>query len=111
MYRKQGWAPLLQVLARDVAYDLIPFAQRRGLHARLAEALETCLPRAAPATIAFHYSKSCLSVEGSDWKWAVKAIQYWEKAAEEAMDGIDHGQVSTLAWLYCCLPWPVSGLS
>ena len=82
------------MLARDVAYDLIPFAQRRGLHARLAEALESTLPRAAAATIAFHYSKSCHSVEGSEWKRAVKAIQYWEVAAEEAMDGIDHGQVS-----------------
>ena len=82
------------MLARDVAYDLIPFAQRRGLHARLAEALESTLPRAAAATIAFHYSKSCHSVEGSEWKRAVKAIQYWEVAAEEAMDGIDHGQVT-----------------
>lgn len=86
----------VQVLARDVAYDLIPFAQRRGLHARLAEALESTLPRAAAATIAFHYSKSCHSVEGSEWKRAVKAIQYWEMAAEEAMDGIDHGQVAQI---------------
>lgn len=83
----------MQVLARDVAYDLIPFAQRRGLHARLAEALETTLPRASATTIAFHYSKSCHAVEGSEWKRAVKAIQYWEMAAEEAMEGIDHHQV------------------
>ncbi|KAL3159729.1 hypothetical protein ABBQ38_010135 [Trebouxia sp. C0009 RCD-2024] len=81
-----------QVLARDVAYDLIPFAQRRGLHARLAEALETTLPRASATTIAFHFSKSCHAVEGSEWKRAVKAIQYWEMAAEEAMEGIDHHQ-------------------
>lgn len=83
----------MQVLARDVAYDLIPFAQRRGLHARLAEALETTLPRASATTIAFHFSKSCHAVEGSEWKRAVKAIQYWEMAAEEAMEGIDHHQV------------------
>ena len=77
----------------DVAYDLIPFAQRRGLHARLAESLETTLPRACATTIAFHYSKSCHAVEGAEWKRAVKAIQYWEMAAEEAMEGIDHHQV------------------
>ena len=76
-----------------MAYDLIPFAQRRGLHARLAEALETTLPRASATTIAFHYSKSCHAVEGSEWRRAVKAIQYWEMAAEEAMEGIDHHQV------------------
>lgn len=76
-----------------MAYDLIPFAQRRGLHARLAEALEITLPRASPITIAFHYSKSCHAVEGAEWKRAVKAIQYWEMAAEEAMEGIDHHQV------------------
>ena len=81
------------MLARDVAYDLIPFAQRRGLHARLAEALETTLPRASATTIAFHYSKSCHAVEGAEWKRAVKAIQYWEMAGEEAMEGIDHHQV------------------
>lgn len=92
---------MLQVLARDVAYDLIPFAQRRGLHARLAEALENTLPRAAAATIAFHYSKSCHSVEGSEWKRAAKAIQFWEMAAEEAMDGIDHGQVRLLLTPVC----------
>jgi len=76
-----------------VAYDLIPFAQRRGLHARLAEALETSLPRASATTIAFHYSKSCHAVEAAEWKRAVKAIQFWEMAAEEAMEGIDHHQV------------------
>lgn len=88
---EQWWC--VQVLARDVAYDLIPFAQRRGLHARLAEALETTLPRASATTIAFHYSKSSHAVEGAEWKRAVKAIQYWEMAAEEAMEGIDHHQV------------------
>ena len=76
-----------------MAYDLIPFAQRRGLHARLAEALETSLPRASTTTIAFHYSKSCHAVEAAEWKRAVKAIQFWEMAAEEAMEGIDHHQV------------------
>ncbi len=76
-----------------MAYDLIPFAQRRGLHARLAEALETSLPRASATTIAFHYSKSCHAVEAAEWKRAVKAIQFWEMAAEEAMEGIDHHQV------------------
>ena len=89
------------MLARDVAYDLIPFAQRRGLHARLAEALETTLPRASPTTIAFHYSKSCHAVEAAEWKRAVKAIQYWEMAAHEAMEGIDHHQVCAKV-MKCC---------
>ena len=93
----------MQVLARDVAYDLIPFAQRRGLHARLAEALETSLPRASATTVAFHYSKSCHSVESAEWKRAVKAIQYWEMAAEEAMEGIDHHQVMHCQKIQTCL--------
>ena len=91
-----------QVLARDVAYDLIPFAQRRSLHARLAEALEITLPRASATTIAFHYSKSCHAVESAEWKRAVKAIQYWEMAAEEAMEGIDHHQVTCIRTACCC---------
>lgn len=89
-----------------MAYDLIPFAQRRGLHARLAEALETSLPRASTTTIAFHYSKSCHAVEAAEWKRAVKAIQFWEMAAEEAMEGIDHHQVRVTR---CIADWSVPG--
>ena len=89
-----------------MAYDLIPFAQRRGLHARLAEALETSLPRASATTIAFHYSKSCHAVEAAEWKRAVKAIQFWEMAAEEAMEGIDHHQVRGHS---CIADWSLLG--
>lgn len=32
-------------------------------------------------------------MEAAEWKRAVKAIQFWEMAAEEAMEGIDHHQV------------------
>lgn len=32
----------LQVLARDVAYELIPTIQRRSLHARLAQVTLQC---------------------------------------------------------------------
>lgn len=62
------------MLARDVAYELIPFSQRRALHAELARALEEdgragCVP----ATIlAYHWSHSCAGVEAGDWRSALQ---------------------------------------
>ena len=38
-HRKTSSRHFVQVLARDVAYELVPLMQRRNLHARLAEAL------------------------------------------------------------------------
>lgn len=51
----------MQVVARDVAYELVPFMQRRNLHARLAEALASTLgnPVVPPATVAYHWAQSC----------------------------------------------------
>ena len=50
---------VMQVLARDVAYELIPLMQRRNLHARLAETLAAAAsavgpmrPAVAPADLA-----------------------------------------------------------
>jgi hypothetical protein len=61
-----------QVLARDVAYELIPFSQRRSLHAKLAAVLEACRSGSAPisgcvavppTTIGYHWQQSCATVE------------------------------------------------
>ena len=53
----------MQVVSRDVAYDLIPVIQRRNLHARLAEVLSgISLSSGVPATtVAYHWAQSCRS--------------------------------------------------
>ena len=71
------------MLERDVAYELIPFSQRRSMHAKLAAALEDVRraaaaaaegPPAVPATaIAYHWQQSCASVEVAEWRRALKA--------------------------------------
>ena len=69
-----------QALERDVAYELIPYLQRRNMHAKLAAALEEArfaaiadgsLP--VPATAgAHHWQKSCASVEIAEWRRTMK---------------------------------------
>lgn len=68
----------LQALAREVAYELIPFSQRRRLHAAVAEAQEAALRRGdtgpqAPtaANIAYNYSAACATVEVTEWRRAL----------------------------------------
>ena len=65
-------ARCVQVLARDVAYDLIPFMQRRNLHARLAEVLSAALPISpVPATtIAYHWAHSSKASNNGDFDYA-----------------------------------------
>lgn len=55
---------LVQVVCRDVAYDLIPVMQRRSLHARLAGVLASTALRVPvpPSTIAYHWAQSCKSL-------------------------------------------------
>lgn len=67
-----------QALAREVAYELIPFSQRRRLHAAVAESQETALRRGdtgpqAPtaANIAYNYSAACATVELTEWRHAL----------------------------------------
>lgn len=72
----------VQVLARDVVYDLVPLGQRRDWHARLAQAMERYSPSAGqeddgggapqkgeshlpPTTIAYHWSQACRGVEAA----------------------------------------------
>ena len=56
---------LEQVHARDAAYELIPFQQRRALHAQLARALEQGLnlDHVPPSALAYHWSQACRGVE------------------------------------------------
>ena len=56
---------LEQVHARDAAYELIPFQQRRALHAQLAQALEQGLKldHVPPSALAYHWSQACRGVE------------------------------------------------
>ena len=77
-----------QVLARDVVFDTIPITQRREWHGRLARAMERLAPELPlPAsTIAYHWSESCAGLEVAQWPRALKAMEYWESAAAQAVD-------------------------
>ena len=70
----------MQVLARDVAYELIPFSQRRSLHAQLAKALEDDISAdlVPPSTVAYHWTHSCAGAEATHWRRAlhVRILQY-----------------------------------
>lgn len=72
-------------VAQDVVYGMIPFNQRRLLHARLATALEkSCKLAVVPMShIAYHWSKSCAGVELVECRRTRKAIQFWKLAAED----------------------------
>lgn len=65
-----------QVLARDVAYELIPYSQRRLLHALLARALEEDgrAGRVVASILAYHWTHSCAGVEATEWR---RALQVW----------------------------------
>lgn len=79
----EGWyyrlaSSLAQALAREVAYELIPFSQRRRLHAALAEAQEATVKRgdAGPAiptaaNIAYNWTCACATVEVTEWRYAL----------------------------------------
>lgn len=65
---------MLQVLGKDVAYELLPYSMRRDLHAKLAQAYEEIKgsQKVAPSRIAFHYNRSCATVEVAEWHRTVK---------------------------------------
>ena len=71
-----------QALERDVAYELIPSLQRRNMHAKLAAALEKVRAAAVatgtrpiPATaVAYHWQRSCASVEIAEWRRTLKVL-------------------------------------
>jgi hypothetical protein len=73
-------------VARDV-YGDTSFKQRCLLHTRLASALEimdvTDVDIVHRSHIAFHWTKSCQSVETVDWQHAMKAITCWQQAAAD----------------------------
>lgn len=74
-------------VAQEVVYGMIPYNQRRLLHARLATALEksseqTFVPN---SHIAYHWSKSCTGVELVEPRRTSKAIQYWQMAGEDML--------------------------
>jgi predicted ATPase len=81
---QQHWNWKSQV-ARDVVYGMIPFNQRRLLHARLAAALDGARKSAGAAIshIAYHWSKSCSGVELVESRRTMNAIRCWKQAAKE----------------------------
>lgn len=72
-------------VARDVVYGVIPTDQRRLVHGQVASALESLLeddqnlvPR---SHVAYHWTKSCSSVECVEWHNTLRAIRTWKQAA------------------------------
>jgi len=68
----------VQVLARDVAYELIPFSQRRSLHVQLAKALESdvSIYQVPPSIVAYHWTHSCAGAEATHWRRALHVRFY-----------------------------------
>ena len=71
-----------------MAYELIPFSQRRRLHAAAAEAQEGARTAssagaiaAAPpaANIAYHWQHACETVEVTEWRRALKVESPWNQ--------------------------------
>lgn len=52
---------------RDAAYELIPFTQRRVLHAKLAEVLSSAAsdPPVPANVVAYHWAQSCKLIDES----------------------------------------------
>ncbi|GMH35277.1 hypothetical protein BSKO_03145 [Bryopsis sp. KO-2023] len=72
------------MVARDVVYGLIPSSQQQQLHAKLGEVLTGYGKKVPTTAIAFHWSQSCLGDEVAEWRRAVMAMRWWERAANEA---------------------------
>lgn len=72
--------------AQEVAYNVIPFNQRRLLHGRLAQALEDDrLSITAPLPhIAHHWTESCANVEVVESSRTMNAVRCWKLSAQEA---------------------------
>lgn len=73
--------------AQEVAYNIIPFNQRRLLHGRLAQALEKdrCAVTAPLPVIAYHWMESCANVEVVESKRTLNAIRCWKLSAAEVV--------------------------
>eukprot|EP01025_Chloroclados_australasicus_P020637 TRINITY_DN21764_c0_g1_i1.p1 TRINITY_DN21764_c0_g1~~TRINITY_DN21764_c0_g1_i1.p1 ORF type:complete len:304 (-),score=25.47 TRINITY_DN21764_c0_g1_i1:302-1213(-) len=76
------------VVSKDVVYDMIPTYQRRQFHARLAEELERLnlsgKQKFPLHLLAYHWQQSCQSNELVEWRRAIKAMNYWQDAAQVA---------------------------
>lgn len=72
--------------AQEVAYNMIPFNQRRLLHCRLAQALERdrCAITAPLPHIAYHWTESCANVEVVESSRTLNAVRCWKLSAQEA---------------------------
>ncbi|MBN1954506.1 MAG: AAA family ATPase [Anaerolineae bacterium] len=74
------------IITREVAYNLISFAQRRDLHRAVAEWYERCAQELSPyyPMLAHHWSLA-LDERRVDPEVAQKAVGYLEKAGEQAL--------------------------
>lgn len=75
------------MVERDVVYEMLPFTQRRQLHARLAQTLEAKAAEDSSAnlvTIAQHWTAACEGNAINEPRWALKAVDLWYQAAMQA---------------------------
>lgn len=92
----------VQVVCRDVAYDLIPVMQRRSLHAKLAEVLAAAPATSAvpPATVAYHWAQACKSLSSSmaDFDETPKILKVVrDKLAANKIDkGMEHVTIRSI---------------
>jgi hypothetical protein len=71
---------LLQVI-KDVIYEMLPFKQRRHIHAHIArELLSQGTSGMQCVSIAHHYTMACKDVEEMEIDLATIAIDHWETA-------------------------------
>ena len=76
------------IITQEVAYKLMSFAQRQGLHKAIAEWLENSYSEdLSPyyALLAYHYQKA-LGDQYDRIDLAAKTIEYLEKAADRSLD-------------------------
>lgn len=85
MYATHSWI-WYSAAAQEVAYNIIPYNQRRLLHGRLAQALEQerCAITAPLPLVAYHWTESCANVEIVEASRTLNAIRCWKLSAEEA---------------------------
>ncbi|MEW5302996.1 MAG: hypothetical protein WDW36_005729 [Sanguina aurantia] len=90
----------VNMVERDIVYEVLPHFQRRRMHAQLAQELEQMheeeeeagggggegggVQVATLTTIAYHWNQACMGHEVTEVECALKAIEFWHSAAHAA---------------------------
>eukprot|EP00210_Caulerpa_lentillifera_P006470 g6182.t1 len=78
------------MLDRDSVNEFVPQSQRRLLHAKVAAVLSSETYAKAikipSTTIAYHWSQSCVNCEILEKEKVLKAVEWWQRSANEAYE-------------------------